>query len=67
MDNSWNDGKEVSKKTIYPVADAAVAQAAHDVLVALYPLSKPNADDLLTTCLSEIEDSELKDQGVQIG
>jgi hypothetical protein len=67
MDNSWNDGKEVSKKTIYPVADAAVAQAAHDVLVALYPLSKPNADDLLTTCLSEIEDSELKDQGIQIG
>lgn len=67
LDNSWNDGKEVSKKTIYPVADAAVAKAAHDVLVALFPLSNPNADELLTTCLSEIEDSELKDMGVQIG
>ena len=67
MDNSWNDGKEVSKKTIYTVADAAVAQAAHDVLVTLYPLSQQNADDLLSTCLAEIEDSELKSEGIQIG
>jgi hypothetical protein len=67
LDNSWNDGKEVSKKTIYQVADAAVAQAAHDVLVTLYPLSKTNADGLLTTCLGEIEDSELKEKGIQIG
>ncbi|MDP2889597.1 MAG: vanadium-dependent haloperoxidase [Bacteroidota bacterium] len=67
LDNSWNDGKEVSKKTIYSVADAAVAQAAHDVLVALYPNSKQNADDLLASGLSEIEDTELKDSGIQIG
>ena len=59
--------KAVSKKTIYSFADAAVAQAAHDVLVALYPLSQQNADELLTTCLSEIEDSEYKDKGIQIG
>ena len=44
MDNSWNDGKEVSKKTIYSAADAAVAQAAHDVLVTLYPPSNPIVD-----------------------
>lgn len=67
MDNSWNDGKEVSKKTIYSAADAAVAQAAHDVLVTVYPLSKPNADNLLSDCLSSIEDSEYKDMGIQIG
>jgi hypothetical protein len=67
MDNNWNDGKEVSKKTIYSMPDAAVAQAAHDVLVSLYPLSKQNADDLLTTCLSGIEDSDDKNMGIQIG
>ncbi len=55
MDNSWNDGKEVSKKTIYSAADAAVAQAAHDVLVTLYPLSQQYADDLLTGCLTELK------------
>lgn len=67
LDNSWNDGKEVSKKTIYLVADAAVAQAAHDVLVALFPPSIPSTDALLADCLSGIEDSELKDAGIQIG
>jgi len=67
LDNSWNDGKEVSKKTIYSVADAAVAQSAHDVLTALYPNSIPNVDPLLESCLSAIEDSELKDEGIQIG
>ncbi len=67
LDNSWNDGKEVSKKTIYSAADAAVAQAAHDVLVTLYPLSQQYADDLLASCLYDIEDSEYKDKGIQIG
>jgi len=74
MDNSWNDGKEVSKKTIYPVADAAVATAAHDVLVALLgalfppvPTTIADVDAFLTTCLAAIEDSELKEMGIQIG
>ena len=67
LDNSWNDGKEVSKKTIYSAADAAVAQAAHDVLVTVFPDSQQNADDLLASCLSEIEDSEYKAMGIQIG
>ena len=44
LDNGWNDGKEVSKKTIYQAADAAVAQAAHDVLVALVPAFQDEAD-----------------------
>jgi len=74
MDNSWNDGKEVSKKTIYPVADAAVATAAHDVLVALLgalfppvPAMIADVDALLSNCLSEIEDSDLKEMGIKIG
>lgn len=67
MDNSWNDGKMVSKKTISAVADAAVSQAAHDVLVALYSDALQSADDLLASVLTGIDDSELKDQGIQIG
>ena len=67
MDNSWNDGKEVSKKTIYSAADAAVAQAAHDVLVTIYPPSNLIVDDVLNNSLAGIEASEYKDMGIQIG
>lgn len=67
LDNSWNDGKEVSKKTIYQAADAAVAQAAHDVLIALYPTWKANADELLVTSLSGIMESAEKSLGIQVG
>jgi hypothetical protein len=67
LDNSWNDGKEVSKKTIYQVADAAVAQAAHDVLIVLYPAWKADADILLTSSLSGIMESEEKSLGIQVG
>ena len=75
MDNSWNDGKLLSKKTIAAVADAAVSTAAHDVLVALLAAWRPTVDTtaiadvdaLLTNCLAEIEDSEQKEMGIQIG
>jgi hypothetical protein len=67
LDNGWNDGKEVSKKTIYQAADAAVAQAAHDVLVALVPAFQGDADNLLASSLSKIEDSEEKSLGIQVG
>ena len=67
LDNSWNDGKEVSKKTIYSAADAAVAQAAHDVLVALVPSWKVEADDLLASSLSKIAESDEKSLGIQVG
>lgn len=67
LDNSWNDGKEVSKKTIGQAADAAVAQAAHDVLVALVPAWTVNADNLLQASLLDIEESEVKSLGIQIG
>jgi hypothetical protein len=67
LDNNWNDGKEVSKKTIYQAADAAVAQAAHDVLVALYPTWKTDADNLLAASLSGIKESAEKSFGIQVG
>jgi len=57
----------ISKENISEIADAAVSQSAHDVLVALFPASSVNADNLLATCLSEIEDSPLKEKGIAIG
>ena len=57
----------ISKENISEIADAAVSQSAHDVLVALFPASSVNADNLLATCLSEIEDSPLKENGIAIG
>ena len=48
LNNSGVDAKDVSKKNIHSIADAAVAQAAHDVLVVLAPASAASADSLLT-------------------
>lgn len=67
LDNSGVDAKDISKKNIHPIAHAAVAQAAHDALVALVPASAPNAGPLLTSSLAEIEESEYKAMGIQIG
>lgn len=67
LDNRWVNAKEISKKNIYPIADAAVAQAAHDVLIVLAPASAANAGALLTECLAPIEESEFKARGIQIG
>ena len=59
--------KGISKENISEIADAAVSQSAHDVLVALFPSALASADNLLMTCLSEIEDSPLKERGIAIG
>jgi hypothetical protein len=67
LDNSRVKAKDISKKNIYGITNAAVSQAAHDAMVALAPASAGKADSLLTACLAEIEDSELKDRGIQIG
>jgi hypothetical protein len=61
------NAKDISKKNISAIADAAVAQAAHDALVALVPASAANTGTLLTSSLAEIEDSEFKSRGIQIG
>ena len=67
LNNSGVDAKDVSKKNIRLIADAAVAQAAHDVLVVLAPGSATSADSLLTDCLAQIEESEFKVRGIQTG
>jgi hypothetical protein len=67
LDNSGVDAKDVSKQNIKKIADAAVAQAAHDALVVLAPGSAASADSLLTVCLAGIEESEFKARGIQTG
>ncbi|HEX5171445.1 MAG TPA: vanadium-dependent haloperoxidase [Cyclobacteriaceae bacterium] len=65
--NAAINRKDLSKKNISQIADAAVSQAAHDALVNLFPAAQGDADDLLALCLSEIEDSEFKTRGITIG
>jgi PAP2 superfamily len=47
--------------------DAAVVQAAHDTLIALYPQKKEMIETHLNESLSEIPDAPGKNQGVQVG
>jgi hypothetical protein len=47
--------------------DAAVAQAAHDVLVSLFPTQSSTFDSLLNSSLSGIATSESKQKGIYIG
>lgn len=50
---------------------AAVAQAAHDVLLGLMPVTPPavktRVDDMLTASLALIDDGQAKTDGVEIG
>src|SRR5262245_34366816 len=47
--------------------DAAIAQAAHDTLVALYPSQAEHCDELLDDDLSRVPDGAAKDAGVATG
>jgi hypothetical protein len=47
-------------------ADAAVAQAAHDIIVALFPSQQQSADSLLAISLDNIA-AETKDEGIVVG
>jgi len=47
--------------------DAAVAQAAHDVIVALLPPQQGFADNLLNTSLAGIKDGDAKTGGITLG
>ena len=47
LDNSLVDAGEITKKNIHIIADAAVSQAARDVLVQLYPPAAAAAGSLL--------------------
>jgi hypothetical protein len=67
LDNSNVDARDISKNNIQSIADAAVSQALRDMLVQLYPPATLAANEFLNTMLSEIEDSELKERGIDIG
>jgi membrane-associated phospholipid phosphatase len=48
-------------------ADAAAAQAGHDVLAALYPSFKAELDNILAGQLAAIPDNNGKQQGITVG
>lgn len=47
--------------------EAAVAAAAHDVLVSLFPTQKATFDAAVTSSLAEIPDGKSEDDGVTLG
>jgi hypothetical protein len=67
LDNRNVYTNDISKENIYSITNAAVAQAAHDAMIVLTPGSAASADLLLNECLAEIEESESKTRGIQIG
>lgn len=67
LDNQAVSAEGFFNNQVKLMADVAVAQAAHDVLVIVAPDWKSNADDLLDESLSTIEESKFKDKGLEIG
>lgn len=67
LKNSSVNARDISKKNIAQIADAAVSQAARDVMVALFPAASIQADNLLHEVLSSISDEESKAKGLEIG
>ena len=57
----------LSKKAGSPSQDAAIAQAAHDTLVALWPSQKASFDQKLADDLSLISDPTQRGQGIIVG
>jgi hypothetical protein len=47
--------------------NAAIAQAAHDTLVAMYPSQQPTFDQTLANELNQINDGHAKDDGIDVG
>jgi hypothetical protein len=47
--------------------DAAVAQAAHDTLAAMYPQQKADFDKALKSSLKHVPDGETEREGVELG
>src|SRR5690606_5134318 len=67
LDNGIDLSEDITKNNIAQIADAAVAQAAHDVSIIVAPNWKDGADGLLVESLSKIEESTLKSMGTDIG
>ncbi len=66
-DNSTVDASGLTKEDLLPLADAAVSQAAYDILTNLYPPSQPAAAALLESVVSDITDPELRTLGIDVG
>jgi PAP2 superfamily len=47
--------------------DAAIAQAAHDTLVAMFPSQRAHCDQLLSEELARIRRGPAKEQGIRVG
>lgn len=67
FDNYGVSVQGITRHNIQEIADAAVSQAAHDVLTAVLPATAPSAAVLLDSVLSGIEDSDLKIQAIDKG
>ncbi len=67
LNNSEVDATGITSENIHHIADAAVSQAARDMLVQLFPPATAAADELLSIMLAEIPDSDLKTEGIEIG
>jgi len=67
LDNSQVNTDGLSREDIHSIADAAVSQAARDMLAQLFPAATAAADEFLGLMLSEIGDSNLKNIGIEIG
>ncbi len=67
LDNASVDASDISKKNITYIANAAVAQAARNVLIAVFPSATISANNLLATTLAAIPNEEHKEKGILIG
>ncbi len=67
LDNYGVSTVGITRENVQGLADAAVSQAAHDMLTALLPATVPSAGDLLLSCLAGIEDSDLKTRAIDAG
>jgi hypothetical protein len=67
LDNGNVDASDISHKNIHAIANAAVSQAARDMLTHLFPPATPAADELLQSMLGAIDESSLKSRGIDIG
>ena len=67
LDNFGVSTLGLTRDNVQGLANAALSQAAHDVLVALVPAVRPAADALLESCLDATEDSDLKARAIDAG
>lgn len=67
LDNSGVNTKGITRKVVQGLANAAVSQAAHDVLVELVPATELAATVLLEGCLEEVEESEFRAMAIDAG